>query len=263
MRDWLVVLIVVFILYQTFLCKAYAQAEKYNQMSNEIDFNRSLNQKWALELDVGQAWTSKPPNGNIFHSLSQLYSLVGVHYEPTKKWKLSFLYAYYYDKNLPEINQTEAPEWRSTAEAIYYIHRERSIITARMRLEDRHIKNADSVFEAVERLRLRIKMVYPINGDRIAKNILYGMSYEELMFKNNSKVSGPDFFDRNKFGIGLGFGITENAQIEFTYSNEYLPRSNDKSYNILEVNFVFSNLVKRIGNYIFDRKSRPEGSSGN
>ena len=238
----------------------HGQTQGYNQINNEFDFNRDLSQHWALEFDVGQSWTTLPGHSNIFSSLAQVYGRAWVHYAPDDKWKLSFFYGYYFNKYDPAIDQTAAPEWRSAVQATYYIERRRAILSTRFRIEDRHIYNSDSVYEAVDRFRAQIKIVYPFNGEFIAKNVIYGIGSEELMFKTSSKVSGSSFFDRNKFTAGFGYGVTQNMQIEITYCNEYIPRAISDSYNEIQFNVVFNNVLPRLNKYLFGKKNA-EGSS--
>jgi hypothetical protein len=234
--------------------KVFAQSQSYNRANNEINFNHDLSRQWALELDVGQSWTSVPGQEPVLSDLSQLYTELWAHYGLNDKWKLSFAYAYYFNKYVPEISQRATPEWRSTIQAIYYIERRRFIISTRWRIEDRHIKNTDSVFEAVERLRGQIKAVYPFNGQSIGKRIFYGVASEELIFKTPSKISGPELFDRNKISAGIGYGINDNFQIELIYINQYLPRDISKIYNGLQLNVVFNNFLPRLTREIFGKK---------
>jgi hypothetical protein len=246
------------------ILKVQAQTQSYKQFNNEFDFNHDLSQKWALEFNAGQSWTTLPGHDNLFSSLGQVYGRLWVHYAMNDKWKFSFFYAYYYNHYVPEIDQRQAPEWRSAMQAIYYIERRRAIITTRWRIEDRHIYNPDSVYEAVDRLRGQIKIVYPFNGKVIDLHVLYGIASEEVMFKTSSKVSGPEIFDRNKFTMGVGYGPTRNTQIELTYGNEYLPRGSvSDNYNAVQVNVVFNDVLPRLKKFIFGEKKAPEGSSAN
>jgi hypothetical protein len=146
-------------------------------------------------------------------------------------------------------------------QAIYYIERKRFIISTRWRIEDRHIKNSDSVFEAVNRLRAQIKTVYPFNGEEIGKHIFYGVGSEELIFKTASKISGPELFDRNRISAGAGYGAGDNFQIELVYINEYLPREISKIYNELQVNIVINNFLPRLSKELFHKKLK-EAATG-
>lgn len=235
---------------------AYGQIQNYRQLVNELQFNRDLSAHWGLELDVGHSYTSTPETKHLLSSLAQLYGNVAVHYAPSNRWKLSYVYAYYFNKYVPEIDQRAAPEWRSTVQAVYYIQRKRQILSTQLQIEDRHILNTDSVFEAVERLRTQLKIVYPFNGKSIKKHVLYGIASEELIFKTNSKISGNGLFDRNKFIAGIGYSFTDNMQLEATYINEFLPRDISNNYNELQITAIFNNLLPRLTKYISGRKNK-------
>jgi hypothetical protein len=227
----------------------------HGQLWNEYILNHTFNDKWETELDIGQTFTSLEQNTSVFGTLSQVYGRAWVHFSPSEKWKLSFFYAYYYNHNVPEINQTEAPEWRSAMQAIYRIHTGRYTLSTRARIEDRHIYNPDSVYEAVNRLRTQLKIVYPLNGSSIEKKVIYGFSSDELFFKTKSKISGPDLFDRNRFTIGLGYAFTDNIQLELSYVNEALPRSGAVNFNnAIQINLSFNNLFENIGRKLFGPK---------
>jgi hypothetical protein len=264
MRNKLILILFMLTFSPVTVLMVFAQTQKYTQANNEIDFNHDLSPKWALELNVGQSWTTKPGQSSLFSSLAQLYGRAWVHYALNEKWKLSFFYAYYYNRYVPEIDQTKSPEWRSAVQAIYYISRKRAIFTTRWRIEDRHIQNIDTVYEAVNRLRGQVKIVYPFNGQFIASKVIYGIASDELFFKTSSKVSGSEIFDRNRITLGFGYGVTTNMQIELAYTNEILPRpGTSKSYNAIQCNLIFNNLVPRLSNYLFGEKKHPEGSSSN
>ncbi len=251
-----------FIINLLFAFVARAQVQNYRQFGDEIDFNDDLDSKWSLEFNGGESFTTTPTQKNIFSRLSQLYAREWIHYRLNDKWKFSLFYAYYYNKYVPEIDQRKAPEWRSAMQAIYYIHNKRAVITTRWRLEDRHIRSVDSIYEAVERLRLQIKVVYPINGMSIAEKVFYGIGAEEVFFKDKSHVSGNDIFDRNRVTIGAGYGLTKSTQLEITYVNEYLPRSPvSDSYNLVQVNLVFNNLFSKLKHHFLDNNKRDSATA--
>lgn len=226
--------------------KSQAQSQ-HNQFWNEYALNRSFNKHWAAQLDIGLTFTSVPDHHTVFGSLAQVYGRSWIHYLPNNKWKLSAFYAYFYNHYVPEIDQRKAPEWRSAIQAIYYIHKGRYLLNTRFRIEDRHIYNTDSVYEAVNRFRAQIKLVCPINAREIQKGVFYGLASDELFFKTKSKISGPENFDRNRFTIGIGYALTDNFILEVSYANEQLPRkSNSEYYDALQVNVSINNLFPRI-----------------
>ncbi len=229
-----------------------AQVQNYQQANNEFQFFREINKRWELEFDARQSWTTVPGGSNVFNSLSQLSGYLAVHYKPSNRWKVSYLFGYYFNEYVPELNQRGAPEWRSTIQGMYYIMRRRTTISTRLRIEDRHIANKDSIFEAQERFRTEIKAVYPFNGKSIKKGVIYGFASEELMFKTSSNVGGGGNFDRNKLEIGLGYNLGDNFQVELMYTNEYLPRKPvSNNYNEVQLTLIFYNVFKKIEKNLF------------
>jgi hypothetical protein len=220
---------------------------KYNQFWNEYAFNHNLSQAWALELDIGLTSSSIPSDNNPFYGITQFYVRGWAHYYPDDRWKLSVYYAYFYNRNVPELSQRKAPEYRSAIQGTYYILRGRNKLSTRFRIEDRHLQNEDGFFEAVNRFRIQAKYVYPFTGPAITKDVLYGFTSDELFFKTKSEISGPDNFDRNRFTIGLGYVLTDAIQLEISYANETLPRDNrTEIINAVQLNVVFTDFLSSI-----------------
>ncbi len=253
-RHRRLLLISVFLLGVFIFCNnnGYCQNKTYNQFWNEFQFTRPLKGKWALEFNFGQTWTSTPVDKNFFHTNAQLYLRAWVHYYASPRWKLSFSYAYFYNKDVPEINQSKLPELRASYQATYFIKKIGYTLSTRMRLEDRHILDSNNVYEASYRYRQQIKLVYPFNSKVIRKNSVYGFSSEEIYLKTSASVTGSQFFDRNRFTIGAGYSITDDFQLEASYANEYLPRNGgNEIYHALQINLLFNNLFSNITKKIF------------
>ncbi|KAF2508661.1 DUF2490 domain-containing protein [Flavobacterium zhairuonense] len=223
----------------------FGQTEKLQQFWNEYAFVHDLNQKWAIEADAGLTSSGVPQHNTIFYGFTQFNLRAWVHYYPADRWKLSFFGAYYFNVNVPELNQNEAPEYRFALQATYNLLKHgRLSVNLRGRIEDRNIENESGIFEAVERFRFQGRAVYFLNGQRKDKNEVYAFFSDELYFKTQSEISGDEFFDRNRITLGLGYRATKDFQIEISYANEYLPRAAvDKVYNALQVNVTFNNLV--------------------
>ena len=220
------------------------QDKKYNQFWNEYAFTHNLSEAWALELDVGVTSSSVPLNNNPFYGITQFYFRGWAHYYPDDRWKLSVYYAYFYNKNVPELSQRKAPEYRSAIQGTYYILRGRNKLSSRFRIEDRHLQNEEGFFEAVQRFRIQAKYIYPFSGPVIQKNVVYGYASDELFFKTKSKISGPDNFDRNRFIIGLGYVLTDAIQFELAYANETLPRDGTTEIiNAVQINVYFTDFL--------------------
>ncbi|RDI10374.1 DUF2490 domain-containing protein [Flavobacterium sp. AG291] len=224
-----------------------AQSEVLNQIWNEYAFTQDLSKNWVVELDGGLTSSSFPDNNNYFSRIIQVYFRGWAHYYPGKRWKVSFFYAHYFNKNVPELNQSDAPEYRFAFQVTYNLLKHHRInINLRGRLEDRNIKNEELTFESVERLRLQAKAVYPLNGPKVDKRIVYAFLSDEVFLKTKSDVSGKDIFDRNRLTAGLGYPVTDKFQLELSYANEFLPRSGgNKLYNAIQLNVVLINLFSK------------------
>ncbi|MXV51161.1 DUF2490 domain-containing protein [Pedobacter sp. HMF7647] len=236
-----------------------AQADR-KQFWNEFSFTHPINAKWSNELNVGDTWTGVPSHNTFFASLGQVYVRDWIHFTPSDKWKVSAFLAYFYNRDVPELEKSKTPEWRYSVQATYYFHRERYTLNTRLRFEDRHIRSSDSIFEAVNRIRAQLKYIYPINKPVIEKNAIYLIASDELFFKNKSNISGPELFDRNRLTVGLGYALDDDFQLELTYANEWLPRKeNDQLYNALQFNVVLTRFFHHFVESLPTLIRRPEG----
>lgn len=233
------------------LCSAQAlhgQTDKLNQFWNEYAFTNGLSKEWSMELNFGLTTSSVSDDRNIFYNMTQLYLRGWAHYEPADRWKISFFYAYYYNKNVPELNQNEAPEVRLAVQVLYRLFRENRLkLNFRSRLEDRHLRNDDGFYEAVGRFRFQAKAVYPLTMTETEKDELYAFISDEVFFKTKSQVSGSEFFDRNRFTAGAGYFITSDIQIEISYASEIMPRKQtDQLVNAVQLNVIFNNFFPNL-----------------
>jgi hypothetical protein len=226
---------------------ATCQTTKYNQFSNEFADAESIGKRWTMEFNLGQSYTSVPPNNSMFSKASQFYLRGWAHYYASPRWKLSYFLALFGNVEIPDIEQAKNKEIRYAIQGIYYINKIGYTLNTRIRLEDRRIKNEANTYEAFYRIRTQLKYTKPINGKIIRKGIYYGMASEELFFKTKASISGKDFFDRNRLTIGVGYAITDDTQIELLYANEILPRTTGKIvYNTYQINFAFSDIFKKL-----------------
>ncbi len=229
---------------------ASAQLSSYGQFWNEFAFTRSIGTRWALELNLGQAWSgSESEKGNIFSHNAQLYARLWIHYYASPRWKLSYFYAYYDNKEVPEIDQRTYAELRSAFQGIYYIKKTNYTLNTRVRVEDRHVSDTNGDFEASYRFRAQLRLVYPLNGKFLRQGVYYGLASEEVFFKTASSVTGNQFFDRNRLTLGFGYNFTDDFQVELSYANEWLPRpSRSEMIHAIQLNFVFNNLWQNLSN---------------
>ena len=224
-----------------------AQTTSYTQLYNELQLARSINDKWAAEIYLGGAFSSTPSESRVLKTNIQRYVSGWVHYYLSPRWKLTSSFAYYYNKDVPDIGQYFSPEYRLSLQGIYFFHKTGFTLFTRMRGEIRFIMNADSVFEDKYRYRQMIKYVQPLNGKILRKGVVYLLATEELLFKPQAKSEGITFFDRNRFEVGAGYLITDDLQVELAYLNEFMPRDNgNEMYNGLEVTVTINNFLSNV-----------------
>lgn len=236
----------------------YGQTTKYNQFWGEVQFNRTLSEKWSTELNVGTSYSSTESSPNLFDQNTQRSLRGWAHYYLSPRWKLSSFVAYYNNKDVPEIGQFQSPEWRFALQGIYYFHKTGYTLSTRLRTELRHMKNQDDTFENVLRYRQQIKYIKPINSKVLREGVIYAIASDEVFFKSGTKVTGQSFFDRNRLNIGAGYLFTEDTQIELTYANEYLPRNdNNQIVNAVSLTLTFNNLLKNINKKILHMPEAP------
>jgi hypothetical protein len=233
---------------------AGSQTTTYNQLCNEVQLARTINDKWAGEIYLGGVFSSTPTEKKVLKTSIQRYVSGWAHYYLSPRWKLTSGLAYYYNKDVPDIGQYFSPEWRLSMQGIYYIHKTGFTLTTRMRGEIRVMMNEEGVYEDKYRYRQMIKYLQPLNGKVLRKGVVYLFSAEELLFKPNAKSEGITFFDRNRFEIGAGYLFTDNIQLELAYLNEFMPRDDfNEMYNALEITLTFNNPLTNLKNAIFHK----------
>ena len=205
-QQWMI--IPVFMLFLSL--NGTAQNTSYTQLANELQFARAINDKWAAELWLGGTFSNTPSDDKVLSTNIQTYFFVWAHYYLSPRWKFSSSFAYYYNKDVPDIGQYLSPEYRLTLQGMYYFHKTGYTLVTRMRGEFRYMMNADGDFEDKYRYRQMLKFVKPINSKVLRKGVIYFLTTEELLFKPEAKTKGINFFDRNRFDIGGGYQITDD-----------------------------------------------------
>jgi hypothetical protein len=232
------------------------QTESYTQLANELQFARAINDKWAAELYLGGTFSNTPSNDKVLSTNIQRYFFAWAHYYYSPKWKFSSSFAYYNNKDVPDIGQYYSPEYKLTIQGLYYIHKTGYTLATRMRGELRYIMDAEGDFDLKYRYRQMIKFVKPLNSQVLRQGVFYFLTSEELLFKPEAKTKGVNFFDRNRFDIGGGYQITDDLAVELAYLNEFMPRdSNNEVYNVLEFTLTFNNLFQNIKKRIASKSS--------
>jgi hypothetical protein len=249
--------IILFLFLLSFSAKA--QTNSYTQLANEAQFARAISDKWSGELWLGGTFSNTPSNEKVLSTNIQRYFFIWAHYYLSPKWKLSSSFAYYYNKDVPDIGQFLSPEYRLTLQGMYYFHKTGYTLATRMRVDLRYMMNAEGDFNFKYRYRQLIKFVKPINSNVLRKGVIYFLTTEELLFKPEAKTKGLNFFDRNRFDLGLGYQITDDMAVELAYLNEFVPRDEgNEVYNVMEFTLTFNNLFPKIKERIFSGSSEKD-----
>jgi hypothetical protein len=228
-----------------------AQTSNYTQLANELQFSRSISDKWAAELWVGGTFSNTPSNDKVLSTNIQRYFFIWAHYYSSPRWKFSSSFAYYYNKDVPDIGQYLSPEYRLTLQSMYYFHKTGYTLATRMRLDLRYMMDAEGDFNFKYRYRQMLKFVKPINSMVLRQGVVYFLTTEELLFKPDAKTKGVNFFDRNRFDIGLGYQITDDVAVELAYLNEFVPRDGgNEIYNVMEFTLTCNNFLTNLKNRI-------------
>jgi hypothetical protein len=151
-------------------------------LGNELQFARGINDKWAAEIYLGGAFSNTSQESRILKTNIQRFISGWAHYYYSPRWKFSSSFAYYYNKNVPDIGQYYSPEYRLTLQGIYYIHKIGYTLLTRIRGEFRYLMNADGAFEDKYRYRQMIKFMKPINSRVLRQGFCYFLTTEELLF---------------------------------------------------------------------------------
>jgi hypothetical protein len=228
----------------------YAQT-KYTQFSNEVDFVSTINDRWSAELDIANTFSNTPSENNVLKTHVQGNAIAWAHYQFSPRWKFSSFLAFFRNKDVPEIGQYAAPEWRLALQGKYYFHKVGYTLNTDMRAELRFIADEEGVFEEIFRYRQKLKYMKPLNSQILRQGVFYIFASEEIIFRSKAKETGMNHFDRNLFSVAAGYLITDDMQIELGYVNEFVPRDDGNLiYNVVSVTLTVNNLVRKVGKLI-------------
>jgi hypothetical protein len=220
---------------------------KYTQFSNEVDLLRTLSDRWSLELDLANTYSNTPSENRILKTNVQGNVIAWAHYQFTPRWKFSSFLGYFHNKDVPEIGQYEAPEWRLALQGKYFFHKIGYTLNTDMRVELRFISDEEGVFEDVYRYRQKLKYLQPLNSKMLRKGVFYVFASEEIIFRSKAKETGMTYYDRNLTSVAAGYLITDDLQIELAYINEFVPRDDGNLiYNTISVTLTVNNLVSKV-----------------
>lgn len=232
----------------------------YTQIWNEVDLVRAVNHKWSLELDLAGTFSSTPSESRILNTNIQRNIVGWAHYHAFPRWKFSSFLAYLRNKDVPEIGQYKAPEWRLALQGRYYFNKIGFTLYTDMRGELRFVADEEGVFDEVYRYRQKLKFLKPLNSQVLRQGVIFVYSSEEIIFRSTAKETGMTYFDRNLFTIGAGYLFTDDLQLELAYVNEFMPRDDGNIIsNAVSFTLTFNNLLTKLGHLI---AGEPKNVSG-
>ena len=231
---------------------------KYAQFSNEVDLTRTINDRWSAELDIANTFGNTPSENNVLKTKVQANVIAWAHYHFSPRWKFSSFLAYYRNKDVPEIGQYEAPEWRLAIQGRYYFHKVGFTLNTDMRAELRFIFDEEGVFEDIYRYRQKLKFLKPLNSQMLRQGVVYILRYEEINLLYKAKETRINQFPRKLFNVAEGYLITDDLQIELAYVNEFVPRDDGNIiYNGVSVTLSVNNLMRKVGKMIAGKPAVP------
>lgn len=231
--------------------RALSQTTSYKQFSPEFQLNRAFSEKWAAEIDLNNTFSNTPTEDKVFKTIIQGTAVMWAHYYASPRWKVSSGFGYYYNHNQPDIGQYESNEFRFSLVGTYFIHKIGYTLSTKMRADVRLVQNEEGVYEDIYRYRQMLKFIKPFNSQVLRQGVFYGVASDELFFKSTYKNSGFHHFDRNMLTFGGGYMISNDLQIELTYTHEFVPRDNGNILNnLITISLTTNNLFAHISSQV-------------
>jgi hypothetical protein len=230
----------------------------YTQIWNEVDLVRAINEKWAGELDLAGTFSNTPSEPRILKTNIQRNFILWAHYQLTPRWKLSSFIAYYRNKDVPDIGQYKAPEWRFAVQGRYYFHKIGYTLNTDMRAEVRFIANQEGEFEDIYRYHQKLKYIQPLNSQVLRGGVVYLFASEEIIIRSKAKETGLKYFDCNLFTFAAGYLFTDDIQLELAYVNVFIPRDDhDEIDNAISLTLTVNNLLSKVGKLLTGKQGQP------
>jgi hypothetical protein len=159
-------------------------------------------------------------NWNLGGDLEQLLLRTGLTYQP-KDTNVTFTlgYAFVSSGEFGESDRTSL-EHRIYQEALLPQKiGGRFFLTHRFRYEQRWVENQD--FRT--RYRYALFMNVPLNGKELKQGIVYLALYNEIFINGQTDIGNDrsvQLFDRNRFYMGMGYGLKNNLRIQLGIMNQ-------------------------------------------
>ena len=203
------------------------------------DFTKaSMNDKWSIYLDFGfrrAEWLNR---------WSQMLVRPGITHHFNKNVSLTAGVAYFSHYTTSYI-RPEARGWQQLLFAETY---RRIKVNHRLRAEQRFFKKVISSqlvddYNYNNRFRYQLCLQVPLSKKQSENKIFY-FSISDEAFINSGKEIRNNYFDQNRFSIGLGYKINEQLNILVSYTSVFVQRAKIDAFednNVLVIN-IYHNL---------------------
>ena len=234
--------LLLFIVFSIFMLSAGAQTTKNTETSSQIwagYFNQSrISNKWGFWLDAQIRTTD--------HFLDSMVSLVfrpGLTYYFNDNTRATAGYAYMIHFPADNTGDISQPEHRFWQQFQWAINNKKTRLVQRVRLEERFRRKFESADELADdyyfnyRFRYNLTLQIPISGNAFKNGSLAAVISDEVMV-NFGKQVVYNYFDQNRFLIGLNYYIKDNNTIFLGYMHQFqqLATGNDyQQMNVLRV----------------------------
>lgn len=225
------------ILFYLLILTAVSFAQK-NVIHNNLvwfgDFTKAkLNDKWSIYFDFGfrrSEWLNK---------WSQTLVRPGINYHFNKSVCATVGAAYFSHYTTSYIR----PEGRGWQQLLFSETYGRIKVNHRLRAEQRFFQKVVSSelvddYNYNNRFRYQLNLQVPLNKKQIEDNTLY-LSISDEVFINSGKEIHNNYFDQNRFAVGLGYKLNERFNIQVSYTNIFVQRAKVDAFednNVLVIN---------------------------
>ncbi|MFZ9661230.1 MAG: DUF2490 domain-containing protein, partial [Chitinophagaceae bacterium] len=208
-----------------------------------------LSDKWLIWAD-GDLRTKEQFVNNLF----QLLLRPGLTY--LVKPELRFTAGYTFVNHYPIDNHQfiSQPENRYWLQFQWLPHFNTLKLSQRLRFEKRFRRNIQDNYNLApgyysnSRLRYQIQAQYPLSKRKYQSGTFSLLAFDELMV-NVGKKTVLNYFDQNRFFIGLAYHFNENNNLQFGYLNVFQQFPN--GYKLVE-----TNAIKLTFNQIIDLRKK-------
>ncbi|MBU3661941.1 MAG: DUF2490 domain-containing protein [Bacteroidetes bacterium] len=214
------------------------------QLWNEALMSTRINKKWVAKLDLFWSLSSDKEDKNYIVKHPINYGIrAGAHYFLKPKFRLTPTLGYWYNLEVPAINQKAQWEIRPALDAQVFQVFGRFTLFNRLRYESRFIKEIESNNNNHQlRLRYMPKIFMAINGKVIRERIFYTILSDEIFLIPGDEV----LINQNRFTTGLGYCFTNNFTIETTWMKRLSNVKNqpDVINNVISLSCTFNNFLQ-------------------